>query len=344
MEKIVINNGSINSQILVGEDWKSIFKLIPQENVIIITDENVFNIYGRYFPAYPVVILRPGEKSKDLRIVGRVAMQMLKAGIDRTGFVLGIGGGMVCDVAGFTASIYMRGIRCGYVSTSLLSQVDASIGGKTGVNLGNTKNILGTFSQPEVVICDPSMLKSLPDEEYFSGLAELIKTAMIGNEKLVELIENNHEAILRREIGFLTKVISMSVRFKASVVSQDEKESGLRRILNFGHTYGHAIEMATGFSHGFAVASGMALAADFSFEKGYLSESDRGRIINLLKSFNLLREYKISPGRMNSLIFRDKKRSGNEISFVFLRSAGVALVQKVSGRELSDFYKKRVSV
>lgn len=343
MEKIVISIGGVKSHILIGEDWKSVFTLIPRKGVIIITDENVFKIYGNYFPDFPTVILSPGEKSKNLRIVEKVSMKMLRSGIDRSGFVLAVGGGVVCDVAGFAASIYMRGIKCGYVSTTLLSQVDASIGGKTGVNMGNTKNILGTFSQPELVICDPSMLKSLPEEEYFSGLSELIKTALIGNEKLFELIESNHDAILGREIGFLTKVISRSANFKASVVNQDEKESGLRRILNFGHTFGHAIEMATGLNHGLAVAAGMELAVDFAIEKGYLGKSCRDRIINLLKSYNLLREYKISPSRMNNLVFRDKKRSGNEISFVFIRSVGKAFVEKVSGKELSDFYKKRIS-
>lgn len=340
MEKIVINTGDGNSEIYIGEDWKSIFKLIPKKGVVIITDENVFNIYGNYFPDFPSVILNPGEKSKDLRVIGKVTSRMLQAGIDRSGFVLGIGGGVVCDIAGFAASIYMRGIRCGYVSTTLLSQVDASIGGKTGVNLGNTKNILGTFNQPEYVICDPSMLKSLPDVEYFSGLSELIKTALIGNEELFELIENNYDPIVMRDIDFLTMIISLSVRFKASVVTQDEKESGLRRILNFGHTYGHAIEMATSFNHGYAVASGMKLAADFSKEKGYLGESDRKRIMDMLNRFDLLREFRITPGKMNKLIYRDKKRADDQISFVFLRSIGRALVEKVTGEELSEFYKK----
>ena len=344
MEKIVINTGGRNSEIHIGEDWKSIFKLIPEKGVAIITDENVFNIYGNYFPHFISVILSPGEKSKDLRVIGNVALRMLEAGIDRSGFVLGIGGGVVCDIAGFTASIYMRGIRCGYVSTTLLSQVDASIGGKTGVNLGNTKNMLGTFNQPEYVICDPSMLKSLPDEEYFSGLSELIKTALIGNEKLFELTENNYDAIVRRDIDFLTRVISLSVSFKASVVTQDEKENGLRRILNFGHTYGHAIEMATSFNHGYAVACGMELAADFSYEKGYLGESDRNRILNVLKKFGLLRDYSITPSKMNKLIYRDKKKADDEISFVFLRSIGNAFVEKVAGKELTEFYKKRISV
>lgn len=344
MDKIVINTGGRISEIRIGEDWRSIFTLVPEKGVIIITDENVFNIYGNHFPDLPYVILNPGEKSKDLRVIGKVALEMLQSGIDRSGFVLGIGGGVVCDIAGFTASIYMRGIRCGYVSTTLLSQVDASIGGKTGVNLGNTKNMLGTFNQPEYVICDPSMLKSLPDEEYFSGLSELIKTALIGDKLLFDLIENNYDAIVRRDIDFLNQVISSSVRLKASVVTRDEKESGLRRILNFGHTYGHAIEMATSFNHGYAVACGMELATDFSYQKGYLAESDRSRILNLLARFGLLKDYRITPARINKLIYRDKKRTDDEISFVFLRSIGNAFVEKVAGTELTEFYKQKISV
>lgn len=340
MEKIVINtNGSV-SEILIGKNWESVTELLPETGVAIITDNNIQRIYGGRFPDFPVFTIKAGEASKNLEVIESLAERLIESGIDRTGLILGIGGGVVCDIGGFLASIYMRGIRCAYISTSLLSQVDASTGGKNGVNLGSTKNILGCFKQPEFVICDQVMLQTLPEEEYFSGVAELIKTAIIGNKKLFEIIENNQEGILRRDTELLSMLVSMAVNFKATIVSEDEKESGLRRILNFGHTYGHAIEMYKSFRHGYAVASGMALAANFSLSRGYISEEEFNRVIALLKSFRLLRRHDIPDDQISQLIMRDKKKSGNEIYFVFMGGIGKADVEKIPIIEAVDFYRQ----
>jgi 3-dehydroquinate synthase len=339
LERIVINTGSSVSEILVGKKWESVRDMIHDSDVAIITDENIHRIYGAGFPEFPVFRVMPGEASKKLEIIEALAGKLVEAGIDRNGLVLGIGGGVVCDIAGFLASIYMRGIRCAYVSSSLLSQVDASTGGKNGVNLNGIKNILGSFRQPEFVICDPEMLKTLPEDEYLSGLSELIKTALIGNGKLFEIIENNPEEILKREPGILAKCISMAVNFKGSVVMVDEKESGLRRILNFGHTYGHAIEAYLSFRHGYAVASGMELAASFSLSKGLISLSEYERIISLLKSFGLLCSYDIPENKLSQLIMSDKKKTGNDIYFVFLDGIGKAVAEKIPVSEVVAFYK-----
>lgn len=340
MEKIVINtNGSV-SEILIGAKWQSVYELLPDTDVAIITDNNVHRIYGEKFPDFPVFQIKAGEASKKMEVIESLAERLIESGIDRTGLILGIGGGVVCDIAGFLASIYMRGIRCAYVSSSLLSQVDASTGGKNGVNLGGTKNVLGCFRQPEFVICDPAMLQTLPEDEYFSGLAELIKTAIIGNEKLFGIIENNYDAILKRDTDLLSMLISMAVNFKAAVVSEDEKESGLRRILNFGHTYGHAIEMYKSFRHGYAVASGMQLAASFSLSKGMISSVEYERIIALLKSFKLLRRHDIPDDQITQLIMSDKKKSGGDIYFVFTEGIGKAVVEKIPVKVAVDFYRQ----
>lgn len=340
MEKIVINTGSSVSEILIGAKWESVYELLPESGVAIITDINVHRIYGTGFPDFPVFEIKAGEASKKLEVVESLAERLIDAGIDRNGLILGIGGGVVCDITGFLASIYMRGIRCAYVSSSLLSQVDASTGGKNGVNLGGTKNVLGCFKQPEFVICDPEMLKTLPEDEYSSGLAELIKTALIGNEKLFEIIENNREGIMKRNPDLLSMCISMAVNFKAAVVSEDEKESGLRRILNFGHTYGHVIEAYKSFRHGYAIASGMELAAYFSLSRGLISSSECSRIIDLLKSFKLLRRHDIPDDQVLKLIMRDKKKSGGDIYFVFLEGIGKAVADKIPVSEAVDFYRK----
>lgn len=313
---------------------------MPAHSTIIITDSNVRKIYGKEFPDFPVVEIGPGETSKNHREVERLSHLLLNKGIGRTGFILAIGGGVVCDIAGFLASIFMRGIRCGYVSTSLLSQVDASTGGKTGVNLGKIKNVIGSFRQPEFVICDTSMLQTLPEDEYFSGLAELIKTGFIGDQEIINLLENNYDQVIARENSILSLLVTRAVKYKASIVSKDEKESGIRRILNFGHTFGHALELHESMKHGFAVASGMELAALFSHSKGLLSKNETERVTALLKKYNLLLKYNVTPEKMEELMRHDKKRAGDDIYFVFLRETGKGLVRKIPFVELIGFYKK----
>jgi 3-dehydroquinate synthase len=340
LEKITIHTPGFRSEILVGERWDAVSGLLPEKGVIIITDDNVSRLYGDKFPKIPVFSLSPGEESKKLEVIEYLAEQLLLAGIDRSGFVLAVGGGVVCDIAGFLASVYMRGIRCGYVSSTLLSQVDASTGGKNGVNLGGTKNMLGTIRQPEFVICDPGMLQTLPDQEYLSGLAELIKTAVIGDKELFDLIEKSFEKIMSRDTDLLAILVTKSVRFKGLVVSEDEKETGLRRILNFGHTFGHAIEMQKGVRHGFAIASGMVLATEFSFKRRYINLVEKERIIRLLERFKLLTELDLTGNQMEKLVLHDKKKTGTEIHFVFTQGVGKAIVEKVPVDEVLDFYNK----
>ncbi len=340
MEKITINVSGFRSEILVGENWESVRKLLPDNGVVIITDDNVNSLYGDRFPEVPVFKVLPGEGSKKLAVVEILAEKLLESGIDRSGFVLAVGGGVVSDLAGFLASVYMRGIRCGYVSTTLLSQVDASTGGKNGVNLGINKNMLGIIRQPEFVICDPAMLITLPEQEYLSGLAELIKTAIIGDSGLFDQIEKNYSKIIERDYTLLTELVAKSVNFKARVVNEDERESGLRRILNFGHTFGHAVEMQKLIKHGFAVASGMELATYFSLENGLISQSETERIVEVLKKFALLDDYDIPADRIEKIIFHDKKKSGSDINFVFTEGIGKSVVRRVPVDEIMNFYRR----
>jgi len=340
LEKITLNTTGFISEIFIGENWEAVSGLIPGDKTIIVTDDNVNQLYGARFPKFPIFSISPGEESKKLEVIGSLAERMLETGIDRSGFVLAIGGGVVCDVAGFLAAVYMRGIRCGYVSSTLLSQVDASTGGKNGVNLSGTKNMLGTIRQPEFVICDPAMLLTLPEQEYLSGLAELIKTAIIGDKELFELIEKNVDQIMSRNQELLISLIAKSVRFKGLVVSKDEHEKGLRRILNFGHTFGHAVEMQKTVKHGFAVAAGMELATDFSFEKEYIGQDEKERINDLLKRFKLIDRLDIKEDQMEKLVLHDKKKIGTDIHFVFTKGIGKALIEKIPVGEVLGFYKR----
>ncbi|HEX2975142.1 MAG TPA: 3-dehydroquinate synthase [Bacteroidales bacterium] len=343
MEKIIIRAGAGNSEILIGEKWMNVESFLPESDVIIITDENVFSLYGKQFPSFPVLRIKPGEESKNLMIIGELAEKMLQSGIDRSGMILAIGGGVVCDIAGFLASIYMRGIRCGYISTTLLAQVDASTGGKNGVDLGGAKNILGCFSQPEFVICDTSMLSTLSEEEYFSGLAELIKTAIIGDRELFEMLEKHHSDIMDRNPSLMEILVAKAVKFKSAVVTEDEKEKGLRRILNFGHTFGHAIEMHRQVRHGFAVAEGMVLSTRFSKEKELISEKEMFRIIDLIEQYGFTFKNPVPAEAVENLIHHDKKRSGREINFVFASGIGNAVYDKISVEEIMNFYKRNIS-
>ena len=340
MEKIVINTESSVSGIVVGGRWQAVVKMLPETGVVILTDDNVYNIYGPDFPDFPVIKIPPGEGSKTLSMTGRIIDELLKLGADRSCFILGIGGGVVCDIAGFVASIYLRGVRFGFVSSSLLSQIDASVGGKNGVDAGLYKNVIGTFRQPEFVICDTTMLGTLPDNEYLSGLAEMLKIGFIGDADLIEIAEKNHAAFFDRDKELLTSAVSRTIKFKASVVAEDEKESGIRRVLNFGHTYGHPIEMVNHFQHGFAVAAGMELAIHLSFEKGLLNLAVMDRALKLLELYGIVPKYEITAENMLELISRDKKKSGNGIHFVLIEDIGKSVIEKISIDELAGFYSK----
>jgi len=342
LEEIIVNTGGSESSIYAGYNWECVEKLLPEKAVIIITDNNVFNLYADRFPACPVLRLEPGEKIKQLSTIGYLAEELLKSGIDRSGFILGIGGGVICDITGFLASVFMRGVSFGFVSTSLLSQVDASTGGKNGVNLGEIKNVIGNFRQPEFVICDTEMLKTLTEDEYLSGLAELIKTGIIGDVSIIEILEKHYEEVLKRDSQVLSDLVVRSVKYKASVVSEDEKETGLRRVLNFGHTFGHATELHLGLKHGFAVASGMELASAWSKELGYLEDEEYRRIIRILRKYNLLTDNRIPSGVMEELISHDKKKAGTDIHFVFIEAIGKPLVKRLPVKEVIDFYKQNI--
>jgi len=329
-----------DSSIFSGMDWRSVAGFLPQSGVIIITDHNVRDIYGGDFPPFPVISVLPGEKSKSLETIAGIVEEMLKAGIGRDGFVLGIGGGVVCDIAGFVASVYMRGVRFGFVSTTLLSQVDASTGGKNGVNSKDAKNIIGVFNNPGFVICDQAMLKTLSDDEYRSGLSELVKTALIKDSGLLSLIEEHTEEIINRDTQTLATLIARAISIKAGIVESDMREKGERRLLNFGHTLGHAAELEYSVPHGKAVAWGMLQAMLFSVEKGFFKMEELERVSALFRRLQVLPVQSIDHEIVAGRIIYDKKRTGKEINFIFLENPGNAFSARVSLEELAGFLMK----
>ncbi len=248
--------------------------------------------------------------------------------------LIGIGGGVVCDIAGFVASTYMRGTRFGFVPTTLLAQVDASIGGKNGVNFAGYKNIIGTIRQPEFCLFDFELLKTLPEEELKSGLAEIVKHAAIGDNTLFSYLEEHHTDVLGLKKTAIEKVVYDSLLVKAGIVSRDESEKGERMKLNFGHTLGHAIESTTGMHHGEAVSIGMAIAARLSVTKGMLAAKDAERLAALLRKTGLPVEHMLDKEKLLDAVKRDKKRMENKINMVLLRSIGKAEICKISMDEL----------
>jgi 3-dehydroquinate synthase len=310
--------------VYIGEAWGMLSELTAGQDVIIITDTNVGELYGESFPDWPVISIGTGEVAKEAETVLTVIKHLLLTGADRSSFLLGIGGGVVSDITGFVASVYMRGIKFGFVSTSLLSQVDASIGGKNGINLNGIKNIIGCFNQPSFVICDISLLRTLPDEEFVSGLGELLKHALIRDLEMFEIIERNTGKLLEGENKLLEELVARSIRIKASVVEKDEKEMCERRILNFGHTLGHAIETQTGLSHGISVAAGMMAAVEVSHDEGLLSREEAERIRNVMNKLGLLPAIELRWPDIAEKIFSDKKKKRDNISFILLENIGKA--------------------
>jgi 3-dehydroquinate synthase len=327
------------SSIHVGEKFKNLEQYLPSSRVIIITDENIKKYYHKDFPDVPVITIETGEGIKTLATIEFILKKLIHYSCDRSSFIVGIGGGIVCDIAGFAASVFLRGVNFGFVSTSLLSQVDASVGGKNGVNLDSYKNMVGVFNQPEFVICDIDLLNTLPDIQISNGLAEIVKHALIFDKVLLDFIEKNKNRALNLDFNTIFKLVSDSVKIKSKIVQLDEKESGERKKLNFGHTIGHAIEKIDQTSHGNAVSMGMVAAAKFSQKKGYISSGDVMRISSLLTDLNLPVMLDYDADEIINVAAKDKKKQGSSLFYVFLEKIGKAKVEKISFNEINALIK-----
>jgi len=272
------------------------------------------------------ILIDDGETAKNLSTVERACRDLVRAGADRRSLIVAVGGGVVGDVAGFVAASYARGIGLIHVPTTVVAQVDSAIGGKTGVNLPEGKNLVGAFYPPQGVVADPEMLSTLPPREFRSGIYEIIKYGVIGDAKLFEFLEGNLEKVLRRERAALAYVIERSISQKARVVSEDEHESGLREILNFGHTFAHALESVTRYRkylHGEAVGWGMIVAARLAVEKGMLSPRDEERVARVISRVGPLPAWPFAPpSRLIVAMQADKKTRAGRLRFVLPERIG----------------------
>jgi 3-dehydroquinate synthase len=337
MQTINIKTETGESNVFLGEKLENLNNYLPQgKKVIIITDENILKYYSTQIKNFTVVRIGLGEKNKTLQTLEKIFEEFIKHEVDRSTFVVAIGGGIVCDVAGFAASTFMRGLKFGFVSTTLLSQVDASVGGKNGVNFLGYKNMVGVFSQPQFVICDVTMFKTLDPKEFISGFAEIIKAAAIRDINFFDYLEANFNKALNYDEAVLEKIIYESVRIKAQVVQNDEKEKGERRILNFGHTFAHSIEKNFGILHGEAVSIGMVLASKVSVKMNLLTLNEATRIEKLLSNFKLPVKLALDKNKVYNALLKDKKREGDFINLVLLNKLGNAIVQKVSVKDMEE--------
>ena len=334
MVRHTIKGATGTSELLVGESIKNVGNYLPDCRVFIITDTVVAGLYADLFPPGEIITVGTGEKIKTLDTMASIFDQLIAAGADRASFILGIGGGIVCDITGFVASTFMRGVRFGFVSTTLLAQVDASVGGKNGVNFGGYKNMVGVFNQPEFVLCDLDLLSSLPAAEVRCGLAEIVKHAAIEDAAMFTYLEENAQRAVSLDAAVIEKLVSDSVVIKAAVVNRDEKESGERRKLNFGHTAGHAIEKTTGIPHGEAVSVGMVVAAALSEKRGLLAAGDVSRLTDLLRKLGLPTRVEADVAQIAAALAKDKKREKDVIHFVLLDAIGSSRIEEISLTEL----------
>ena len=313
--------------------------LHSERRVIVIIDHKVKELYGHHFP-FEQITVEASEKNKSLQMVGQIAARLMDLEADRDTFLLVVGGGILTDLGGFVASSYFRGVRCGYVPTTLLAQVDASLGGKNGVNLDGYKNILGVIRQPEFTVICPAFLKTLPAQEINEGLAELLKTFILFNSESYKGLVNSlmkSKSGASDTISQIAPYISEAARHKTQVTARDLYEKGERKLLNLGHTFAHAIEKECGISHGEAVAAGIVLAAKLSVKLSVTGKATAEKIENDFRLLGLRTSSPVSAITLAAAIKRDKKRSGDNITFILIEKIGKCVAYPLPVNSIEEY-------
>jgi len=309
-------------------------EIVSSAKTIFVTDENVFAAHEKQFKSKVVIVLKAGEEYKNQSTVDSVIMQLIEMEADRKTVLVGVGGGVVTDITGYVASIYMRGIPFGFVPTSLLAMVDASIGGKNGIDVGVYKNMVGIIRQPSFLLFDSSLLQTLPDNEWRNGFAEIIKHASIKDAAMFRQLEQNDLTFYPKKKKELSALIQRNALLKTKVVQQDEFEKGDRKLLNFGHTLGHALENQYDFSHGQAISIGMTYASELSQKFAGFKNVDR--VIGLLKQYGLPTFAEFDKGKVINVLKMDKKKTKDSIHFILLEKIGKAFIKEISIKELYE--------
>ena len=294
---------------------------------IVITDEHVYQAHAKKISRWNTIVLKPGEEYKNQATVDAIIEKLIEMGADRTSTLVGLGGGVITDITGYVASVYMRGIRFGFVPTTVLAMVDASIGGKNGIDVGVYKNMVGVIRQPAFLMHDVSLLKSLPDTEWRNGFAEIIKHACIKDAALFRKLEGGSVSAYRKNKQALLQLIRRNALLKTKVVQQDEFESGDRKLLNFGHTLGHAIENMYELSHGQAISIGMTYACHISEQFTGFRQTER--VTQLLSRYGLPTYADFDKKKAFEILKKDKKKTKAEMSYVLLDKIGKGRIQNI---------------
>ena len=314
-------------------------EVLPNRRVVVITDENVDRLYPDLVHRYEHIIIGIGEEIKNLHTVSRIYDELMAMGADRKTFLLGIGGGIVTDITGFVAATYMRGVEFGFVSTTLLGQVDASIGGKNGVNVADYKNMVGTITQPSFVISDVEMLCTLPERELRAGMAEVVKSAIVGDRELFDFIAQNASADIYRSTESMQYIVRRAMAVKMAIVEEDERENGKRIMLNLGHTIGHAIEKSTHeLNHGEAVAVGMLLISRVACRLGILNLADEVAIEELLLKLGFSFDLPVSMEEVLKATHKDKKKDEGVINVVLPVEIGECEVRTMTFKAIERLF------
>lgn len=307
-------------------------EIVGRKQTVLITDENIYNAHAKKFRNRNCIVLKPGEEFKVQQTVDSVIDELIEMGADRQTMLIGVGGGVITDLTGYIASVYMRGIDFGFIPTTLLGMVDASIGGKNGIDVGVYKNMVGIIRQPRFILHDMIFLKTLPVAEWNNGFAEIIKHACIKDKAMFEWLESKTPAFFFRRQTAICELVQRNALLKSKVVQQDEFEKGDRKLLNFGHTLAHALENQYELSHGQAVAIGMTYACHLSAQ--FLRFRETERVVSLIEKYGLPTYAEFDKEKAFEVLQKDKKKVRNEMNYVLLEKIGKGAIRTIPMEEL----------
>jgi 3-dehydroquinate synthase len=332
MKKKTFKFGNASTDFYFAGGISHLKEIADVKNMVVLTDENLFNLYQKKLKSYKTIVLAPGEENKTQSTIDSVIQQLIDLEADRKTTLVGIGGGVITDITGFVASIYMRGIRFGFIPTTLLALVDASIGGKNGIDVGIYKNIIGIIRQPAFILHDLSFLNSLPEKEWQNGFAEIIKHACIKDLAMFKQLEQHSLSYYRKNKKEACLLIHRNAKLKIKVVQADEFEQGERKLLNFGHTLGHALENQYKLSHGHAVAIGSAYAAMVSKQLTGFRQTDR--LVKVLEQYGLPAFMAFDKLKTLAALKMDKKRERKSMNYIVLERIGKGVMKSIPLGEL----------
>ncbi len=338
MQKKTISFSSKQTAFYFDADFSYLEKLVSKEKAVIVTDENVFAAHKKKLKDWNTIILKPGEQYKVQQTVDVVIDQLIAMGADRQTILVGMGGGVITDITGYVAGIYMRGIEVGFIPTSILAMVDAAIGGKNGIDVGVYKNMVGLIRQPSFLLYDYTLLKTLPLAEWQNGFAEIIKHACIKDAAMFTELATNNIAKYKKDHTLLAKLIQRNALIKIKVVVNDEFEKGERKLLNFGHTLGHAIENMYELSHGHAISIGMAYAAIMSEQLKFFTGTSE--VVKLLDKYGLPTIVEFDTKKAFNVLLKDKKKENVSINYILLDKIGKGVIQPLLLVQLQEIFKQ----